>query len=809
MKTTDRLAALDQMRADAVLPADVRPGTDDRPAPAGAVILTGATGFVGAFLLHTLLRDTPVAVRCLVRPDRRGLRGGGLERIRRNLEEHGLWEPAWADRIQPVEGDLRRPGLGWGESQQAAAADGIDAIFHGAAAVNWVQPYGALRAANVLGTLELLRLACRRSLAFHFVSTLGVCYAARRSGGMRVLSETDDPLPLLDRLHLGYAESKAVAEALVRQARARGLPAVVYRPALITGDSRSGAANPEDFLARGIGACVRMGLAPDVDWTIDACPVDHVALAVVRHATAGRDAGAEVLHLVHPQPRHWRELVLWMRLSGYPLRLVPYRDWLRQLERTAGEPDHPLHPLLGFFQTRVGGHTLPETYLGRRRTGVCAARTRQTLAALGVTCPGLDARWLERFFGSLTERGVVPPRDGARPAANDTSMSSAAWDEALVPLLRRHFADPNLAVRPAAPAERLSDGSILTELISWRCGSAVGVFRQPLELHSCRPEVVGRLDAVIKVKAEDGHLLDVITAAAALCDPRVGEAFVRWRDRLGMTGGHLREIALYGQTDERWRRWTPRAYAAAWDADRRRGWIVLEDLAGGAVEAATWEPAWIEAAIRALAELQAIWLGRGAELLAQPWLGPVATADGTAAMADLWCSLADHAARFFVPWLGPDVRRLQRRLLARLGRWWRPLEQLPHTLIHNDFNPRNLGLRPGPTGPRPCAYDWELATAGVPQHDLAQFLCFVLPYDCPRAEVAHYLELHRVALERASGCRLDAADWRHGFGLALADLLLNRWAMYALVHAVRRQPFLERVLNTWRTLFAYLEPQIT
>ena len=58
-----------------------------------------------------------------------------------------------------------------------------------------------------------------------------------------------------------------------------------------------------------------------------------------------------------------------------------------------------------------------------------------------------------------------------------------------------------------------------------------------------------------------------------------------------------------------------------------------------------------------------------------------------------------------------------------------------------------------------------------------------------------YLELHRQTLETATNRRIPAADWRLGFGLALADLLINRWAMYTLVHAVRRQPFLERVLQ--------------
>ena len=290
-----------------------------------------------------------------------------------------------------------------------------------------------------------------------------------------------------------------------------------------------------------------------------------------------------------------------------------------------------------------------------------------------------------------------------------------------------------------------------------------------------------------------------------------GHGVLALRGRLGLAGGSLREIALYGQTDERWRRFTPHVYGTAWDEERGHGLVVLERLA----RMYGWTPArrqatgvreQIEAAVRGLAELHAIWFDREAELAGASWLGPIWTAGGMAEMTDLWEALASHAARFFVPWLGSPMKQLHRRLLVDLEQWWRPLDQLPRTLIHNDFNSRNIALRHNAGSPTLCAYDWELATLGVPQHDLAELLCFVLPFDCSRETVRHYVELHRRALEEATGRKLDAEDWRHGFALSLADLLVNRWSMYTLVHAIRPQAFLERVLRTWQTLHTYQVP---
>ncbi len=139
--------------------------------------------------------------------------------------------------------------------------------------------------------------------------------------------------------------------------------------------------------------------------------------------------------------------------------------------------------------------------------------------------------------------------------------------------------------------------------------------------------------------------------------------------------------------------------------------------------------------------------------------------------------------------------------MSTVERWWRPLETLPRTLIHNDFNPRNICLRDTVDGPALTAYDWELASIGAPQHDLAELLCFVLDADATDRDIDFWIERHRECLERETGRALDPADWRHGFRAALYDLMLNRIPMYTLIHRVRRQSFLPRIVRTWRRLY--------
>ena len=121
---------------------------------------------------------------------------------------------------------------------------------------------------------------------------------------------------------------------------------------------------------------------------------------------------------------------------------------------------------------------------------------------------------------------------------------------------------------------------------------------------------------------------------------------------------------------------------------------------------------------------------------------------------------------------------------------------LPRTLVHHDFNPRNIALRTTPLGPRFCAFDWELAAYDLPQRDLVELLCFVLTPE-NAAQANRYLEYARLALERACRRAFDAGAWHSGVRIALADFGVRRLPMYFIAHRFRPQGFLERVTRTW------------
>ncbi|MEA2695592.1 MAG: hypothetical protein QOJ16_4979, partial [Acidobacteriota bacterium] len=165
---------LARLEADALLAPEIRPPAVPRAGAGGApgaVLLTGGTGFLGAYLLAELLRATPARVLCLVRA---GSPEEGVARLRQPLAARGLWEEGWEGRLEALPGDLARPRLGLSEARFTTLAREIGAVFHNGAQVHFLKPYEALRAANVEGTREVIRHACARGVALHSVSTLSV-----------------------------------------------------------------------------------------------------------------------------------------------------------------------------------------------------------------------------------------------------------------------------------------------------------------------------------------------------------------------------------------------------------------------------------------------------------------------------------------------------------------------------------------------------------------------------------------------------------------------------------------------------------
>lgn len=271
-----------------------------------------------------------------------------------------------------------------------------------------------MRAANVGGTREIVRLAGHsRGIPVHYLSTLAVL-AGFGPAGVKEVTERM-PLAYPERLAVGYVESKWVAEQLLHNAAAAGLPVTVLRTNDVTGDLTTGVMNTGTEICALIKYMADSGSCPDVRLLLDFVPADRFSQAVARIA-AHAPANGEVYHITSPRPAVLSDLAARLRARGYPVDEVPYDIWVQDLVRfAAGHPTHPMTPFVPLFVDRSPGTELSISEMYFRPTFPLfdRANTEQALGGSGIDLPAVDDGLLDHYLEQLTAEGFLTPPVGA------------------------------------------------------------------------------------------------------------------------------------------------------------------------------------------------------------------------------------------------------------------------------------------------------------------------------------------------------------------------------------------------------------
>lgn len=366
--------------------------TDAPKAPLGrSVLLTGATGFLGIYLVDALARQGVERIDCIVRarsPEEASLR------LRAHAAAYGFEYDEFAAKVRVHAGDLGEPRLGVSETTWQSLSAESDAVIHNGANVNFLFEYDELRQENVLSTKEILAFACSgRAKSIHYVSTWA-SFGAPRYASTTIHEGAMPEEPPVG----GYAQTKFVSEHMLAAARERGITASIYRPSLVGWDDATGRYNPREAFVRLLSTCLATKCVPDTDFVLPITPVRFVAKQIVQLAACNA-ARNGAFHPTTETPIRFSALAEAFRNEGHTLDVV---SWSVFRERAIPQAEASGFPAFGkIFPERLSsnGTAYIELITPERVSRFTTERTRALLPDSS-GCPAVSSASIR----ALTER---------------------------------------------------------------------------------------------------------------------------------------------------------------------------------------------------------------------------------------------------------------------------------------------------------------------------------------------------------------------------------------------------------------------
>ncbi|KAG2146015.1 putative aminoadipate reductase [Suillus bovinus] len=335
------------------------------------VVLTGATGSLGAYILDELLSDPSVAtVYCLCRARDDADASGRIAASMKTRKLLSRYEQVQT-RVKALASDLSTDKLGLQTDMYNEIATRATLIIHNAWAVNF--NLGISRQSNsfephIRGAVNLINLALAsphpRPADFYFASSISAV-AAWRGPGSIPEAITDDPSVAQE---MGYAQSKWITEKLCQVASQQTpIRAGVLRIGQMVGDSRNGVWNETEAISLIIKCTDTIGILPNLEESVSWLPVDYAAKAIIDLVNIPPQCSplgeCPVWNVIHPKLVPWTSILSSLQHAGLKFKTLPRHEWIKALRASpADEVNNPSRKLLTFFENRYGQEELATRY---------------------------------------------------------------------------------------------------------------------------------------------------------------------------------------------------------------------------------------------------------------------------------------------------------------------------------------------------------------------------------------------------------------------------------------------------------------
>lgn len=304
-------------------------------------LITGATGFVGRYIMKRLLEQSPFNyIYLLIRKDKHN---SAEDRLHRMLPE--LFTPIeiseYKQRIRTIEADITKDNLGLPNDVYQSLVSRIHYIFHSAATIKFNLDLDDASDINIKGTRMIMNLAqkCMIHGTLEHVYHISTAYVTGR------ISASSDDAPVFANT---YEKTKYESELLIGQYIQSGMPVTIFRPSIISGNGKTGEITTSNIIFRFLAMLSRESLAALPGPTsLNLIPLNNF-IDILFEIIANKDSLGKTYNITNPRN------VPFVPMIGYACKLLnvitPKFIPLQQKDKLPDKTIHQIGVFMPYFE---------------------------------------------------------------------------------------------------------------------------------------------------------------------------------------------------------------------------------------------------------------------------------------------------------------------------------------------------------------------------------------------------------------------------------------------------------------------------
>lgn len=330
------------------------------------------------------------------------------------------------------------------------------------------------------------------------------------------------------------------------------------------------------------------------------------------------------------------------------------------------------------------------------------------------------------------------------------------------------------------------------------------VSKKPIGFYPFSLKAQGNVKTIVlKIKPIDEEILLGFEIIAGLVSNRLKLAFSSWKVKNAFINSHHKEIDAYKSLHQSHPNLIPSYLGSAKITDREIYAIAKEYLAPEKVTHFNTEETpeqWSYndklSVINSISEVHADYFQTTISFASSPL-----SVDEKINLIPFYKEISTQAS-IALDWFTKVEKNWFDQIVTSIPEWYKDYLILPRTLIHNDFNPRNLCLRKNGI---PCIYDWELCEIAPPQRDFVEFMAFTHSNDLNFEEFEKLSFIHFNSFINTTKVKMSYQQWKNGLLICSYEFLIDRLGLYMIGNIINQYKFLARVYKSTKSMINYLE----